>query len=131
MVLTTAGGSLPLISTNAGLGTAAVSNTLVRPLPAPAGANTACAALYEATSATAAVRSGLALRPPKNVGSTSDSSIALSMKPASLQPVPMNASFLPLSACIESPTLEYSAHGRVVPPPIVAVASSFQPRLVA
>src|SRR5882672_10567121 len=77
-VLTTAGGSLPLISTNAGLGTAAVSNTLVRPLAAPAGANTAWAALYEATSAIAAVRSGLALRPPKNPGSTSDSSIALS-----------------------------------------------------
>src|ERR1044071_296730 len=124
-------GTLPLISTKAGLGTAPVSNTLVRPLAVPVGANTACAALYEATSATAAVRSGLALRALKNVASTSDSSIALSTKPASLQPVAITASFLPLSDCMVSPALEYSAHGRVVPPPIVAVASSFQPRLVA
>src|SRR5215475_14300698 len=126
-----AGGSLPPISTNAGLGTGLVSNTLVRPLPAPTGANTACAALYDATSATAAVRSGLPLRAPKKLASTSDSSIALSTKPASLQPVAITASFLPLSDCMVSPALEYSAHGRVVPPPIVAVASSLQPRLVA
>ena len=113
------------------MGTALVSNTLVSPLAAPAGANTACAALYEATSAIAAVRSGLPLRAPKNAGSTSESSIAWSTKPASLQPVATNASFLPLSAASVSPALEYSAHARVGPPPMVAVASSFQPRLVA
>src|ERR1041384_1954759 len=121
----TLGGSLPLISTKAGLGTALVSNTLVRPLAVPAGANTACAALYDATPATPAARSGLPLRAPKKPGSTSDSSIALSTKPASLQPVAITASFLPLSAPIVSPALEYSAQGRVVAPPIVAVASSF------
>src|SRR5690349_19374282 len=124
-------GNLLLSWTNAGLGTAPVSNTLVSPLAAPAGANTACAALYDATSATAAVRSGLPLRALKNAGSTSESSIALSTNPVSLHPVAMNASFLPLSACMVSPALEYSAHGRVEPPPMLAVASSFQPRLVA
>jgi hypothetical protein len=127
----TAVGCLPLISTNAGLGTTPVSKILVSPLALAIGANTAWADLYDHTSAIAAVRSGLALREPKNAGSTSDSSIALSTNPASLQPVAMNASFLPLSACRLSLPLANSAHGRVGPPPMFAVASSRQPRLVA
>src|SRR5699024_3915430 len=116
---------------NAGFGTWPASKTLVRPFALPLGANTACAPLYDATSATAAVRSGLPTRDAKNAASTSDSSIALSMKPLSLQPVCMYAIFLPRRPCISPPTDEYCAQPRVVPPPTCALASSFQPELVA
>src|SRR5262249_16256270 len=94
------------ISTNPGFGTAPVSNTFVRPLAAPAGRNPAWAVFSEATSATAPVMSFSPTREPQKLVSTSDSSIALSMKPASLQPLCTNASFLPLSACMVSPTDE-------------------------
>src|SRR6266513_3070625 len=82
---TTAGGSLPASSTNAGFGALPVSNTFVRFFAVPTGANTACADLYDATAATAEVRSGLPTRDEKKPGSVSPSSIALSAKPASLQ----------------------------------------------
>ena len=125
-----AAGNLPS-ATNAGFGTAPVSNSLVSPRCSPTGANTAWAVLYDDTSAIAPVRSFSPTRAPKNCASTSDSSIALSTKPASLQPVATYASFLPFRACIESPTLEYNAHVRAIAPPIVAFASSFQPRFTA
>src|SRR6185503_121777 len=57
---------LPAISTNAGLGTEPVANTFDSPLTEPIGAKTACAVLYDVTSAIAPVRSFSPTRAPKN-----------------------------------------------------------------
>ena len=73
----------------------------------------------------------LVSRAAKNAGSTSESSIALSMNAASLQPVLMNESFLPFSDCMSPPAPENSAHWRVVEPPMFAEASSFGPMFAA
>ena len=62
------------------VGTAADVKTRVRPFWLPAGANTAWACLYDATSDTAAGTSGFPTRPPKNPFPTSESSMALKTK---------------------------------------------------